>query len=107
MLLLKLDKPPKYSSVVVRRFGAEKRPTLAPNLRFKSVVEIVQNRRRYSPTYSEYILRKQLGMVICYNGFLCAIFPTGKRTLGGEKPPRRACDFVVLNFHENTVFRFF
>ena len=74
---------------------------------FKSVVEIVQNRRRCSPTYSEYILRKQLGMVICYNGFLCAIFPTGKRTLGGRKAARAACTFVVLYFHENAVFRFF
>ena len=107
MLLLKLDKPPKYSFVLIRRFGAKIGPTPIPKIGPKSDLEHGENRRRCSPTYGEYILRKQLGMVIFYNGFLCAIFPSGNRTLGGEKPPRRACDFVVLNFHKNGLFRFF
>ena len=103
----KLDKTPKYSSVVVRRFGAKIRPTPIPKIGPKSDLEHGGRRRRCSPTYSEYILRKQLGMVIFYNGFLCAIFPTGNRTLGGRKAARAACTFVVLYFHENAVFRFF
>ena len=107
MLLLKLDKPPKYSFVVVRRFGVKIGPTPIPKIGPKSDLEHGGGRRRCSPTYSEYILRKQLGMVIFYDGFWCAIFPTGNRTKPCEKPPRRACDFVVLNFTKTQFFAFF
>ena len=107
MTLLKLDKPPKYSSVVVRRFGAKIRPTPIPKIGPKSDLERGGRPHRPPDTIGEYILRKQLGIVISLDGFWCAIFPTGNRTLGGRKAARAACTFVVLYFHENAVFRFF
>ena len=103
----KLDKTPKYSSVVVRRFGAKIRPTPIPKIGPKSDLERGGRPHRPPDTNGEYILRKQLGIVISLDGFLCAIFPTGNRTLSGRKAARAACTFVVLYFHENTIFRFF
>ena len=105
MQLLKLDKPPKYSSVVVRRFGAKIRPTPIPKIGPKSDLE--HGGRPHGPpdTIGEYNYARQLGIVIFYDGFWCAIFPIGNRTLGGRKAARAACTFVVLYFDENVIFQ--
>ena len=105
--LVKLDKTPKYSSVEVRRFGAKIRPTPIPKIGPKSDLERGQWPHRPPDTNGEYNYPKLLGIVISLDGFWCAIFPTGNRTLGGRKAARAACTFVVLYFHENAIFRFF
>ena len=103
----KLDKTPKYSSVVVRRFGAKIWPTPIPKIGPKSDLERGQWPHRPPDTNGEKNHPKLLGIVIALDGFWCAIFPTGNRTLGGRKAAQAACTFVVLYFHENVVFRLF